>query len=300
MNISNPLRARFCHLAACMLGIAVTTVWFQSKDSDQPIEPTAKISTHPAREAVHHRTVYATAPWKTKSHPTETAQTVESTSQGLAEEEEKMKRRILAQFRHQVRMEAHTIASRLGLDSRQTEEFLTARLQDLESDLRPSDTESISSYSLAIHGKAWLDANLTTDQKQAYEVYQLDLLRGEAERNAITKTNEIASVIELTVDQRTALIQKFTENHVSFSFDAVEVFPDFISYGEPIAQAATTSDVPKTLVITESRIELPVFTKRSPWLSDILTKDQLATYADFQAKRRELQMLKDEEMRSLE
>ncbi|MFM7182687.1 MAG: hypothetical protein ACKO2G_14645 [Verrucomicrobiales bacterium] len=102
--------------------------------------------------------------------------------------------------------------------------------------------------------------------------------------------------MNLTEEQRAAVIQKFADSYVE-----TDEFEEFISYGEPIDMTAINNvETPATVVITESRIEMPVFSRRDNWLEEILTEDQLASYVEFQQKQWELETLLTEEMGAVE
>jgi hypothetical protein len=295
-----PPRFRFplSNLAAFALGAGLTAAWFQRGDSAPPVEPAMPRKTQSDGEIARNGTGPMPKPWKTKSSSAGARSAEEGIRAPLPEVVEKIRREFRAQSRHAARIRAHEISVRLGLDPDQTEQFLAATLQDAETRVRPSDEDRMLSFSHEFRGHAWLKANLTDQQKHAYEAYQRDLQREEADRHALTEANGIARMVELTEEQRAALLRKFAESHIPMEF--VD-FSDFLTYGEPIAAEATDSaGAPTNVVITESRIEMPVFTGRQPWLSEILTEDQLATYREFQEKQRELERLKEEEMRGME
>ena len=293
------LRLPLSSLAAFALGVGLTAAWFQRGDSAPPEEPAIPQGRQSEGEAAHGKSAPRPTPWKPKSAPPDSRSAAEGTTANLPEEEENIRRGLRAQFRHEARIDAHTIAARLGLDPGQTEEFLAARLEDAETRFEALDPKPGSdAWWLGTKGDTWLALNLTTEQKLAYETCQRDLHREEADRHALAETSMIARVVELTEEQRAALQRKFAESYIPIELpDCVE----FLTYGEPINVEATDSaDAPTNVVITESRIEMPVFTGRQPWLSEILTAGQLATYRAFQEKQRELERLNGEEMRVAE
>lgn len=116
------------------------------------------------------------------------------------------------------------------------------------------------------------------------------------EQYALENTKAITRTVNLTEEQRAAVIQKFADSYVE-----TDEFEEFISYGEPIDMTAINNvETPATVVITESRIEMPVFSRRDNWLEEILTEDQLASYVEFQQKQWELETLLTEEMGAVE
>lgn len=289
------LRLPLSSLAAFALGVGLTAAWFQVREPGASAVPVIEKVNHSDSQAARNGTNPHPTPWKTKSNPTEARNTPEPPPTDLPEDEETIRRELRAQIRHQARVEAHEFSARLGLDPVQTEQFLAAKLQDAETRIEALDPKPWHAWWVDVQAGAWLKENLTAQQKETYKAYQRHLLREEAEQHALTETNGIARAIQLTEEQRAALMRKFAETHIS-----IGEFSDFIHFGEPIDMLATSFDGPTTVVITESRIEMPVFSDRRTWLSDILSEDQLATYREFQAQQRELERLMQEEMRAPE
>ena len=289
------LRLPLSSLAAFALGVGLAATWFLGREPADPEKARAlETGTTPRLvAATSSEAAGRPKPWKMKFGADQPPSSTQAAVDEDLEESETIRRGLRAQFRHQARSEALELTYLLGLDPTQADGFLTALLRDADTRLN-----GLSPPWLTNSGTAWLESNLSPEQKAAHRRYRESKRRAETERQALEETNEIARAMELTEEQRAALIQKFADTHIS-----IDEFTEFIHYGEPIDTKATAADgTPTTVVITESRIEMPVFSHphRQPWLAEILTEDQLATYREFQAQQRELERLMQEEMRATE
>lgn len=290
-------RLPLSNLAAFAVGAGLAAAWILGR------EPANAEKARAAETDTRPRLVSATPSdstgrppaWKSKSGSEKTPPSSGTAVKDDLEESEIMLRGMHAQLRHQARSKVLQLAYRLGLDDNQWASLQAEVLADLDAPgvvAIPFDPEGLVE---AMVIRMAMDL-LTDPQREQLARYRESRRRAETELHALAETNDIARVIELTEEQRSALIQKFADRHIS-----IDEFDEFIHYGEPIDTKATAADgTPTTVFITESRIEMPVFAYRNSWLADILSEDQLANFRMFQAKQRELEKLKEDEMRATE
>lgn len=255
-------------LTVFALGVGLTAVWFQGKPSgmDKGSQAEGGNPTNPA-------------PWKSKSTTGETQNAKEPTPQAPAGNAEKTKNLAFDRARYQARMEANTVASHLRLDPKQTEDYVAARIEDLETPPKSSVSEWLVMEPSA---DRWLNANLTMEQKQAYETYQKSLVQEKAERAGFSIADGIANSVKLTEQQRAAVARKFAE---IFQSDDPYKYPEYLKFAQGDDVDMVKSDPALLESLTRDSTESPLQTKdRSSWLSEILTPDQLAKYRASQEK----------------
>lgn len=286
-------------LAGFALGVGLTTAWLGHRTSASATPGHGESASVASVNGSFGESEPPPRPWKAKPRSSEQPRKGASPDAPTEDpaENRPLHEGLRAWLHHQARLETLELATRLGLTPAQMEEFLAVRLADIEGPGGGSqalDSPRIGVLGLCGRSRTWLELNLTSEQKLVQERYEQVLVREGHERYAGEKLGEISRVIDLTEEQREALRLRLLLEAPSGPTN-VE-FEDFIHYGEPI-EAAPAGGVPTNVVITESRIEMPVFSRRDPWLSEILAADQLAAYRAYESKRRELESLWEEEMR---
>ncbi len=273
MMITHRLKFLFAMLTGFALGVALGAAWFLARQPpvNQPAPGAERATGDTERHEIPPTTYSPSVPWRIPE-VRKAGGTVASESDRTGDTEVSDKQ-ILAVRNHEARTRSLRMSSWLGLDSLQA--------SSLEAMLLEEGADGILEIPSAL--EPWIKSNLRPDQVDAYARYQQSTQKDEAEASALKEVHELAQVVELSEEQRDAIFQnKFEFYQMWAGFDSLVFTGPIINHrADPV-------------VITESRIEMPVFSTRR--ISDgLLTEEQAHAFGEFKRKERELEELKARE-----